>query len=482
MNLLKTFSKYAVGSLVTLVVGFLSTMILTRLISTEEMGKYSMFITVGGLVSSFLYLGLDQSYVRFYYDEDEHSRVMLLKKCMVFPMLLTAGASVLLLLFSDLFSEYLVGEPSFVITVLFCIYLLGLVADRFLLMKVRMAQKAVVYSVLNILRKLAYLLLAILLFYLAFGGKSITLILPVTIAEIVVILGAVYVEKDSFRSARKAQSKELKTDRDQLLRYGIPFIFSTTITIIFHSTDKFMLKELTDYDQIGLYTGAQNIVNLISQVQTVFSTFWMPVAFEHFNKDPGDRQFYIRINRLVSYGMLMLFVLVLLTKDIIIYFLGSDYRDASFIFPFLAFMPIMYTVSETTVLGINFMKKSGYHVWISLACAVANIIGNFFLITRFGAVGAAISTGISYILFFVLRTILANRVYPVKYSNGRFALACALVSVLATLACFFHVTWWYLLTGVVILALISLIYRDVLKEGISFVKRRFLNKNKGKTQ
>ena len=98
MNLLKTFSKYAVGSLVTLVVGFLSTMILTRLISTEEMGKYSMFITVGGLVSSFLYLGLDQSYVRFYYDEDEHSRVMLLKKCMVFPMLLTAGASVLLLL------------------------------------------------------------------------------------------------------------------------------------------------------------------------------------------------------------------------------------------------------------------------------------------------------------------------------------------------------------------------------------------------
>ena len=67
-------------------------------------------------------------------------------------------------------------------------------------------------------------------------------------------------------------------------------------------------------------------------------------------------------------------------------------------------------------------------------------------------------------------------------NNGRFALACALVSVLATLACFFHVTWWYLLTGVVILAMISLIYRDVLKEGISFVKRRFLNKNKGKTQ
>ena len=50
-----------IGSLLSLCVGFLCTAILTRLISTVEMGKYSMYTTVGTLVVSIVYLGLDQA-------------------------------------------------------------------------------------------------------------------------------------------------------------------------------------------------------------------------------------------------------------------------------------------------------------------------------------------------------------------------------------------------------------------------------------
>ena len=69
MKLIKTFVKYATGSMFALLAGLITTPILTRLISTEEMGKYSMFITFGSLFASILYLGLDQSYVRFYNDD-----------------------------------------------------------------------------------------------------------------------------------------------------------------------------------------------------------------------------------------------------------------------------------------------------------------------------------------------------------------------------------------------------------------------------
>ena len=75
MRLLKQFAKYATGSLFALLAGLITTPILTRLISTEEMGKYSMFITIGSLIASILYLGLDQSYVRFYFDEKKETRV-----------------------------------------------------------------------------------------------------------------------------------------------------------------------------------------------------------------------------------------------------------------------------------------------------------------------------------------------------------------------------------------------------------------------
>ena len=64
MRYLRAFSKYAIGTGLVLVVGLLTTPILTRLISTEDMGKYSMFMTLGNLISTLLCLGLDQSDLR----------------------------------------------------------------------------------------------------------------------------------------------------------------------------------------------------------------------------------------------------------------------------------------------------------------------------------------------------------------------------------------------------------------------------------
>ena len=466
MRLLKTFSKYAFGSLLSLIVGFLTTSILTRLIPTEEMGKYSMFITVGSLIASLIYLGLDQSYVRFYFEEEESSRVYLLIRCMALPLIFSGMLSVVLLCFSNQFSYYVVGESSIYLTVLFCAYVFGLVIDRFFLLKIRMAQKAMSYSLLNVARKVTYLIIAILLYYLVFHSRYWTLVISVTIAEYLIIFGAFIVERKEWC----IESRSLTTTDTQILTYGFPFIFSTTITLLFHSIDKIMLKSLTDYNQIGLYSGAQNIVNLLTQVQNVFSTFWVPVAFEHYTKDPEDKGFYIKANKIVSYAMLSIFIIILCSKDIIIHFLGPKYRDAAYIFPFLAFMPVMYTVSETTVLGINFKKKSSYHVWISLICAIANTIGNYFLIQKFGATGAAISTGFTYILFFILRTYFANKVYRVQYSIARFYVGVALVAILALIASFAPVSWWYLCVALCIFVVVSWLYRDTVGEMISVFK------------
>lgn len=475
LKLLKTFIKYATGSVFALLAGLISTPILTRLISTEEMGKYSMFITIGGLFASILYLGLDQSYVRFYNDEPKENRIALLNKCLKYPMLVTAIVSVISMFYYQELSTTIIGHSSLDLIIVFDFYLFGLVIDRFWLLKIRMNQKAGAYSALNVIRKLAYLFIAIVFYFALWGDKCWSLIVAVTLAEVVLVIGCRFVERGDWYGK---SNKTLASTQD-IFKYGYPFIFSTTVTLIFHSTDKLMLNALTDYNQVGLYSGAQNIVNLLTQVQTVFTTFWMPVAYEHYSKRPNDKIFFIKINKIVSYGMLIIAILLLCTKDIVILFLGAKYRDAVYVFPFLAFMPIMYTVSESTVMGINFMKKSTYHVWISVVSALTNAIGNYFLIKNFGAKGAAISTGLSYMVFFVMRTILANRVYKVKFALGRFGISIALVYALAIMASFMNITPVFICISIVLGIIISLLYRDVLfdcltfmKQGISMVKNK----------
>lgn len=472
MKLLHTFSKYTLGSVLTLIAGLIATPILTRLITTEEMGKYSMFTTLGGLAASILYLGLDQSYVRFYNDEKETARVYLLRKCLAAPVVATVVVSCAVLIAYCPVSNVILGRTSFMVAACFAVYLIGLVVDRFWLLKIRMAQKAGWYSLLNMTRKLAYLAIAVVLFYTIFGDSGWTLIIAVTAAEGVLLIGARLVERRNW----KLEEEKLATSTRQLFTYGLPFVFSSTITYIFHSTDKLMLKALSNYHEIGLYSGAQNIVHLLTQVQMVFTTFWMPVAYEHYSEDPEDKEFFITANKIISYGMLVIAILLLCTKDIVVLFLGKNYQEAVYIFPFLSFMPIMYTVSESTVMGINFMKKSSCHVWISAACAGANAAGNYFLINAFGAKGAAISTGLSYVLFFALRTFLANRVYPIKFATGRFLLSCLMVYVLAVMASFQKTSLMFLILAVAVILVISFLYRDVIKMTCDLIVKQIKKK------
>lgn len=467
MRLLKTFTKYATGSLGALVAGLIATPILTRLISTVEMGKYSMFITLGSLIASILYLGLDQSYVRFYNDEVPESRNYLLHKCLTYSLCASIMVVIILLMFHNQVSDIIIGESSLLIVCVFSIYLIALVIDRFWLLKLRMEQKAGAYSLLNILRKISYLMIAVVLYFTVGGDQCWSLIVAVTLAEFILLLGIRIADKGEW----KVRNRSIDVSTEELVRYGVPFIFSTTITLIFQSTDKLMLKALSDYHQVGLYSGATNIVNLITQVQLVFTTFWMPVAFEHFSKNPNDKQFFVRINKVVSYVMLMVSIFILCVKDIVILFLGPRYSEAVYVFPFLAFMPIMYTVSESTVMGINFMKKTKYHVMISTICAAANAIGNYELVIRFGAKGAAISTGLSYALFFVLRTFFSNRVYPVKYAVGRYIFSCVLVYVLAVMASFNPANLKFIITAGGVIVVISVLYKDILRESFGMLKK-----------
>src|SRR5205823_14357546 len=53
------------------------------------------------------------------------------------------------------------------------------------------------------------------------------------------------------------------------------------------------------------------------------------------------------------------------------------------------------------------------------AGAVVNVALNFWLVPRWGMVGAAVSTAVSYVVLFVGMTLYAQRVYPVPYQWRR---------------------------------------------------------------
>lgn len=471
-GLLKKFIEFAIGNGIVLILGFISSPIISRLISPEQLGKASMFTTFTSLIIVVVMMGVDQAYIRYYYDEDENNRGGLLGKSLFITVLLNLIVTVVLLLFYKKISVFIVDETSFSLVVLILIHTVFSIVGNFAMIHVRMKQKGKLYSLLNVINKAAYLIFVGVLFIL-FKDNYITIIIATILANLVKTIWAIISEKKDWKRINLVN--KVNTTTKELVTYGTPFIFSMAITWVFQSVDRISLRIFSSYEEIGLYTGAMTIIALLNNFQGAFTTFWTPVAYEKYKTNPKDTEFFTNINQIVSAGMLLLSVGLIATKDIVIGLLGREYRGAQFIFPFLVFMPIMYTISETTVLGINFKKKTKYHVYIASFSAIFNIIGNLILVPTYGAKGAAISTGLAYVVFFISRTYYGNKFYNIKIHTGRFWICTTSVYMLAAYSSVYKFNYVILLLSILSVILILFMYRDIIKSiSNSIIKKKGL--------
>ncbi|HEM3710560.1 TPA: lipopolysaccharide biosynthesis protein [Streptococcus suis] len=417
-NFLKNFIIIGGGTFISMLIGFITTPIITRAVDPNAYGEYSIFTLYSSIAVMILYLGMDQSLVRFYYDKDslDYKR-SLLYKCIQVPILLCVLA--LFAVFAIVKTNIWTFELGNVVLVLLCVYTFIQVIYRFSLLLVRLQYKSKLYSILGIINKIVYVVLALLFLQVGKIGDSISLIMALTIAAAVCLLVSIVFEK-SLWFGKASINDQCEIDISSLVKYAFPYVFSMGITILFQTADKLALNVYGTYSDVGIYSSTMTLVNVFAIVQTSFNTLWAPMAVEHYSKNPDDKSLYFKGNQIITVIMFFIGLTLILFKDVFALLLGEKYREAAYILPFLIFNPIMYTISETTVNGLVFMKKSKYQVVVAIGACIVNIIGNAILVPKLGSKGAAISTGLSYIVFFSLRTFLSNRCYYVDFKLKRF--------------------------------------------------------------
>ena len=416
----KHFFAMFVGTGLSIVIGLITTPIVTRIVSPADYGNLSIFILLGNVFLVVATLGRENAYNRYYYTEDSKEyKKYILGATARLPITICIITSILILAY------YLVWGKSNVLIPIFVIYACALVLERFSSITLRLKMKTRIYATLINIQKIVYVVFVLLAVCFTELDHLCILALGTLIALIVIVLVGIISERDvwsveSFLNIKK--SKFTKTvNESEIFRYSLPFVFSSVCAWAFVGADKFMLKLLSTDVELGIYASATSIIGILSIVTTTFNTIWAPMAVEAYEKD-FDKSFFIKATEYISIIIVITCAIVVLFKDLIIFFLGIEYRSAVYLLPFLTLNPVMYTVSESTVNGINFMKKTYLHVVITGICSVVNIALNMFLIIKIGALGAAIATGISYILFFVLRTYFSVKCFNVKYNISKIML------------------------------------------------------------
>lgn len=464
---LKHFTIIGAGTAINLLVGLFTTPLITRLVDPVEYGQYSIFTMYSSIAVMVLCMGLDQALVRFYYEKDgpNYKRLLLLK-CVRIPIIVSVFATIIITICA--YNNIINFEFPALIMVLLCIYSFAELVYRFSLLIVRLEYKSKLYSILSIIKKVSYVCVALFFLIMVKGNDLLILSASILVATLLCVIISMIMQAkmwNVFQNRELDCSIRYKT----LLTYAYPYVITMGVTTLFQAIDKIALNMYCTYTEVGIYSSTMTLVHIFAIIQTTFNTLWAPMAVEHYAKNPEDKRFYQAGNQIITVVMFFLGISLILVKDVFAILLGEKYREAAYILPFLIFNPIMYTISETTVTGLVFKKKSKMQVIVALGACLTNIVGNNMLVPILKCQGAAISTGLSYIVFFSLRTYLSNKYFYVDFKLKKFYLLTFVVSLYALYNTFVVFNIGSVLGYIVCFFLIVALYKDTICWGIKYL-------------
>lgn len=453
-SLLKKFFGFSIGPLISTFISVITVPITTYFIVPSEYGKASLFVTIQSIMLMIIYLGFDQSYVREYNEvEDKHK---LLINCLILPLFISLCILIFFPWYYKILSKWLFGDIYVLPIFLFAISLIFVTFERFILLSIRMEEKAVLYSSISILLKLANFVMTFVFIFILQYRNFLTVVYSN-------LLGQMFIDIILIIAYRKRVTVHIKyidvNYVNKLLKYGAPLAVVSIIGYLLNSIDTIFLKYLSTYEELGYYSVAARITGFLSMIQNAFSSFWAPVSFRWYKENKPIR-YYEHVGNSLCMGMSFLTALIILFKELLPIFISSSYKNSLTIIPFLLFYPLMYTLGITTELGMQFQRKSYLSLYISIITLIINIILNIVLIPIFGARGAAFATGISYIIFFWSKTIVSRNLWK------RFEIKCYLFSTIILVIMALWNTFinneFTLIFNLLIIFLLIIFYRKVI--------------------
>ncbi len=425
LSLVKKYFSFSIGIWINAVISFLTTPIVTFLINPSEFGKATLFSTAYSMFLLVVLSGLPNSFMRFFSKEDEELLGSFLWSCLLFPLVFTFIVSLLLFIFSGYVNLFLVGESHSMAVILLIGSLITGVFQTFNSTIIRVKGKGFLYSLIQVLQSLSQVVFVIL--YAKLVDQSFySLLYAQLFSNIFTLVIGVIFEHNYWFPIRIDKRKAFEA-----LKYGYPFVFSGLLWWLLQWTDRFVLRLYTDFNEIGLYSAAFKIVSAMNLLTSGFSALWYPFAYEHYEKNPEGRELFSKVLDYIALLTFSFGLLILTFKDIIFLLLAKTYRPSANISSFLLLSPIMTMISIVVARGIDFSKKTYWFIVSDGCAAVFNLIGNLLLIPPYGAKGAALSTGLSFVIVFAIESTVSKRLYPAQYNLAKIYVITALFCISA---------------------------------------------------
>lgn len=209
-------------------------------------------------------------------------------------------------------------------------------------------------------------------------------------------------------------------------------------TIIYTTIDSVMLGFMTTDTEVGYYSVAIKIKNILVSVVTALSAVLLPRAAYYFEQGNLE-EFWrlvakaLRVVILIAAPFAVYFMIYAKSS---IFFLSGEMYEASVV-PMMVLMPTLLFIGITSITGVQVlipMNKEKIVLIASIIGALVDCIINAILIPSLGATGVAIGTLIAEIIVFLIQYAVLRKQLNPMIKNLRLGLIAVAIIISSLLS------------------------------------------------
>lgn len=382
------------GKIGTVVVGLLDMMLLARILTTEQMGKYSLFLMIVNLA---LILGLnwsDASIVRHgreeYIKREKINKSFWARMYLFVPIITII--TIVFAIFHRQITDYIGISSSLIFFVIGMFVLNGILNFINYIHQSTDRMKKSAYVLLS--QKIIFLVLIAMAFFNVFN-TSLTLVF---ILINVSFLAAIIINLFFFDFNKIVPYSFDKAYFKRIWSYSWPQLIGFPGLYVINYIDLFVIKKYMDLGSVGVYSMAYQGFSFICGFIMILYTIFFPLIVEYKTKRKYKEitNYIKKIPQLSAMWLILVIAGIMASGFVIPLLFSAKYTGSVPSFNILLMASVFYFASVCLLPIVNAFDLIIYSQIFNLIKAAVNIAADFILVPKIGIIGAAYGTMISY--------------------------------------------------------------------------------------
>jgi O-antigen/teichoic acid export membrane protein len=400
-DFLKKFFTYGLGNILQSALSLILLPLYLRFLTPGEYGVISVLSVTMSLLALSISAGMMNGLIRLYYETEGLQRRKLIGTTWLWYLAVAALGGAILFTQARPLSTVLfraeVYESSIRIVGVAFFFLMVQIVPFYILRLEKKAGQYVGFSLFNFLVDFA-----LKLYFIVSLGKGIEGYFASSAIANMLTVGLML----PFVAKNVKLSPDIPALK-QLLRLGFPYVFSGVAVWTIDVSDRLLLNHFSGEAVVGVYSVACNFANIFRVLLATPAALLVDPFFFAFAAARPAADTRNLLQRMLIYSFLaggVLYLGITLSSGEVLRVLISqfgakkEYLPAANLVPILTLAPFIYFLVMPSILGGLWVKKPEIFSVACLCAAGLNAGLNFFVIPKFGAAGAAVTTVIAYLL------------------------------------------------------------------------------------